>query len=134
MNKPIDIFKEAAEVAASTGSHDRRSYLLAAMGQRKDGAWIKSANGAVSSSVSGGMISLPHSHAEVRALRKLGRGAPALYVVRLLRKDGAFANARPCYMCATFLRSYRVERVYFTIDSNTYGLWEQDRPEKVFEF
>lgn len=119
-----EFFRLAADVAASTGELDKRSFLLGAVAIRgKDGVVVKSPNGATFSSAGHAEFNiLPSAHAEYRALRKAGKNS-VLFVARVLRKNGDFAIARPCGLCRIFLTSYNTKMVYYTIDENLYGTW-----------
>jgi tRNA(Arg) A34 adenosine deaminase TadA len=57
-------------------------------------------------------------HAEIAALVKIRRGDPKkIYVARLLR-NGEYALARPCAICAMAIKESGITEIIFT-DSNT---------------
>lgn len=64
--------------------------------------------------------------AEERLLRRPPRagrsGGTALYVARVLRRDGSPAMAKPCPKCQKLIEIRGVEEVYFT---NEEGEWER---------
>lgn len=122
---------EAAGVAMPSVVNDRREFWLGCIGIRKDGAIVSSKNGPVNLSLpqdkfvkktSRRNIFYPTSHAEGRVLRKLGYGG-ILYVARVSRLTGGYTIAKPCEMCATRIKSKRVEKVYYTISNKQYGVW-----------
>lgn len=107
------MFRLAAEAAVAT--NDARSYLLGAVAVRdRDQVVVRAANGP-------SMEQCGSAHAEARVLRKAGR-EPVLYVVRISRKTGFFTMARPCAGCLSLMRNHYVQRCYYTIDSNEYGV------------
>jgi len=113
----------AAGVALPTNPNDMRRFWLGCVGIRNDGATVSSKNGATqfSSHIENYQL-LPHSHAEGRILRKIGKGG-TLYVARVSRKDRSLKLAAPCGMCSVLIRSAKVERVFYSIDDISYGLW-----------
>jgi tRNA(Arg) A34 adenosine deaminase TadA len=130
-------FEQAAEIARLTGKTDTRSYLLGCVGVRADGAIISSRNGSVDQSPSTVFSVIPQSHAETRAVRKMDGGSgSSLFVVRLRRADEAFALAKPCPTCQVFIRGKSIQRVYYSIDNERYGLCENGNfdSERVFTF
>jgi len=130
----LPLLLSAAELAVPHFNKDPRNFWLGAVGLREDGASVYSRNGAVSYSASVEAYHLtPNSHAEGRLLRKLGKNG-IVYVARVFRKDRTLAMARPCGMCQTRLRAFNVEKVYYTIDNNHYGIWypKKDK-DKIIE-
>jgi hypothetical protein len=130
----LPLLLSAAELAVPHFNKDPRNFWLGAVGLREDGASVYSRNGAVSYSASVETYHLnPNSHAEGRLLRKLGKNG-IVYVARVFRKDRTLAMARPCGMCQTRLRAFNVEKVYYTIDNNHYGIWypKKDK-DKIIE-
>lgn len=96
-------------------THHRRSvYRLAAVGVRADGVVVQSRNGCIFHQ------RIPRAHAEARLARKLTPGS-VVYVARTL-KDGTVAMAKPCVSCQNCLRHRGVDRVYYTIAYNEYGV------------
>ena len=127
----IEMFEKAAEMAIAGGDQNR-NFLHGAIGVRKDGATVVARNGSVYSTEIDCYYPIPEAHAEVRLLRKLGAGG-TMYVARVSRKDGSFVMSRPCSICSIFIRSKRTERVFYTIDKNTYGLlYPMTGEEKTF--
>lgn len=103
----------AAKIAQ--GGDKKKSYLLAAVIKRKDGAIVIAENIITKEQN-------PQAHAEYRALRKADLGCE-LYVARVLRKNGQWAMARPCKHCQAIIRNKGVRRVYYTIGPNEFGVW-----------
>ena len=68
-------------------------------------------------------------HAEVDALKKLTKPAKGcvMYVARYC-KGGDTGLAKPCSRCALEIRNSGVKRVVYTIDNNTYGVWNLKAP------
>ncbi len=110
----IRYFEMAAKLALSP--HDSRNFLLAAIAHRGDGTLVKSRNGSTSNPNRCG-------HAEFRLTKKLDPGT-TVYVVRLRLLDKAYAMARPCVNCQKALLSRHVERVFYSINENQYGIWD----------
>jgi tRNA(Arg) A34 adenosine deaminase TadA len=107
-----DLLQLAGRVARMR--QDGRSFLLGAVGVRSDGAVTVSPNGP---------SERPNKsvHAEARLARKLDKGS-VVYVARVRRVDGQFANARPCQDCQRALAARGVKRVYFTVGETEYGI------------
>jgi len=119
----LKMLELAAKIALPTTHNDPRNFLLGCVGIRSDGTTVTGRNGAVEYSANDTNYQLvPSSHAEGRVLRKLGKYG-TLYVARVLKRDGSLAMARPCMMCQTRIKSYKVEKVYYTIDPYHYGLF-----------
>ena len=117
------ILMSASKIAIPNNKLDKRSFWLGAIGLRSDGVSVCSKNGASAFSTSVEAYHFtPHSHAEGRVVRKLGKHG-IVYVARVARKDKTLAMARPCSMCRILLRSYKVKKVFYTIDNNHYGIW-----------
>jgi len=97
---------------ALRGNPDRNFYL-GAIAIRTDGAVVESYN----------LITRdpdPNAHAEYRLTRKVDYGS-VVYVARIVRK-GQFALAKPCQSCMLSLVHHGVKRIYYTINSNEYGV------------
>lgn len=96
----------AAAVARS--KEDERGYLIGAIGQRMDGVLVTAYNG-----------SSPHkcsaAHAEIRLLRKLGRRAKFVLVVRVKKGSGRIGIAKPCPKCMAALKASKVEMIMWSI-------------------
>ena len=115
MNKKIwAYFKIAGKFA--TSKKDKREFMLGAVGIRKDGTMVNSLNSPT-------WEPAREAHAEYKLTRKLGFDAPEVYIARVRKKDGKFANAKPCASCRKILSTRRVKRVYYTISDSEYGIW-----------
>lgn len=66
------------------------------------------------------MFKCPHGHAEARLVKKLPPFS-TIFVARA-RKDGKIGLAAPCATCRAILKTYKAKKVYYTIDSETYGI------------
>lgn len=123
----------AAKVAMPTAEKDPRTFWLGCVGVREDGVMVSAKNGASQfSTVVENYQIMPGSHAEGRVLRKLGFNGE-VYVARVSRKDNSLAIARPCGMCQVRLRSFRVRKVYYTINDCQYGMWvPHTNDDKIF--
>ncbi len=129
----LKMILEAAQYALSTAHDDKRNYLLGAVGVRSDGAMVHAQNGSVCIGVSSEMhggLTFPEAHAERRLSRKLDVGS-TVWVARVARSDGSLRNSRPCYDCMLALRSRKVKKVYYSINSTEYGCI--DLQSKEFE-
>ncbi len=132
----LNFLKLAGEVALTDDVNDKRNFWLGAVAIRKDGAIVKSRNGAVIANHMGeGYCSFPPAHAEARALKKAGQGS-ILYVARVSRKDRRLALARPCVDCMGLLKAFNVLKCYYTISPYEYGIidLENFRPERTKHF
>jgi tRNA(Arg) A34 adenosine deaminase TadA len=119
----LKLLQMAAGVALPTTEKDARHFFLGAVGIRNDGTMVASRNGA--SALSGDTATFqiqPNSHAEGRCLRKLGKYG-VMYVARVSREDGSLKLSKPCQICQVRLKAAQVEKVYFTVSDNEYGLW-----------
>lgn len=125
----LDMF-EIAIAAAKPDIRDPRGFVLGAAGIRKDGTIVTSKNGAVHSTSSHIFRSIPSAHAEVRLCRKLGNGG-VVYVVRISKRDGSLVMSRPCFTCQKIMQSRHVEKVYYSINSNQYGILNLDNDRDV---
>jgi len=102
-------------IKIANAKDDRRSFKIGACAIRNDGVIVGASNGPTP-------YQSPMAHGEHKISRKLDYGA-TVYVVRVLRKDGTLAMARPCSDCAHTLRSKRVKRVYYSINPEQYGIY-----------
>lgn len=96
--------------------NDERSFLLGAVGIRKDGVMVQAINGP-------SRMPCRLAHAEARLCRKLTPGS-VVYVVRVRLADGEFGMARPCQSCQKILKSKGIRKVYYSINSTEYGVME----------
>lgn len=103
-----------AKLASS--KEDERSFLLGAVGIRKDGVMVQATNGP-------SRLPCRQAHAEARLCRKLTPGS-IVYVVRVRLADGKFGMARPCHSCQKILKSKGIKKVYYSINSFEYGVME----------
>ncbi len=91
---------------------DGRTFFVASVGVRADGAVVKSRNeSAIGRSYC--------SHAEARLSRKLDRGA-TVFVARWRRDTKDWALAKPCDNCMNILKRHKVKRVVYTVGPNKY--------------
>lgn len=120
----LNLLHQAAQIALPSIDKDYRDFWLGAIGIREDGVMVSSKNGAASfrKTIKSYEL-LPTSHAEGRLLRKLGK-AGTIFVARVSKKDGSLVMAMPCPMCSIRIRSFKVIKVYYTINSNQYGIWD----------
>ncbi|NDB84787.1 MAG: hypothetical protein EB127_19080 [Alphaproteobacteria bacterium] len=122
----LDMLDLAAEYAGlGNNENDTRSFYLGAVGCRTDNRIVHAKNLSVidrSIDQSRAYRKSIQAHAEYRLTRKLGFGA-TVYVARVARGTKEFAMARPCELCQAVLRSYRVEKVYYSINENQFGIW-----------
>lgn len=93
---------------------DNRTFFFGAVGLRSDGVIVSSRNVAAPDFE-------PAAHAEARLGKKLTRGS-TVWIVRIARKDGQWAMARPCPNCESRLRSIGVQRVIYSISPNEWGV------------
>lgn len=102
----------AARLALARIDSDK-NYLFGCVAMRNDGAIVTSTNI---------LTKFPNgtAHAEYRCMRKAGYNA-TLWVARITR-DGRWANARPCPLCHALLKNRHVNKVYYTIAENEFGV------------
>lgn len=112
--KIFSYFEIAGRIAKS--KKDKRTFLLGAIGIRRDGAMVSAYNSAATSPT-------PAAHAEARLVKKLDHNA-TVYVARIALGTGEFAMAKPCHNCERALRSRGVKRVYYTIGPKEYGIMD----------
>jgi len=118
----LELLKLAAKVAVPTYENDHRDFWLGCIGIRKDGVIVSAKNGAVSLDLNVISSRSPKNHAEGRALRKMSKGG-VLYVARVKKGDHSLGMARPCFMCQTLIISRNIEKVFYTVNENQYGIW-----------
>ena len=85
---------------------DDRTYFHGAVGVRKDGVIVCSANGNPKEPE-------PRHHAEARVLRKMGKNAGIIYVVRTL-SDGTWGMSKPCPDCAKLIKHKNIHTVVYS--------------------
>lgn len=126
----LELLRLAGEIALPTVDNDKRHFFIGAVGLRADGAQVVARNGAVQfyEQIKRNQL-LPGSHAETRCLKKMNCGG-TLYVARIAKLNGEFAMSRPCLICRNHIKAKHVDKVYYTIDNNHYGIWY---PKKDFD-
>ena len=126
MNRKIfHYFEIAAKLA--TAKRDGRTYFFGAIGERSDGALVRSVNSPT-------VFPERKVHSEYRVCSKIDVGA-TLYVVRIRNDNGSFAMAKPCNSCQKVIQSKGVKRVYYSVDDNWIGVWDVwSGNEKVVSF
>ena len=97
----------------ATKRDDGRHYLLGAVGERGDGALVKSCNGPTP-------VPTREMHAEYRLTKKLDYDA-VVYVARVL-KNGEYGLAMPCASCLKAMKCKSVKKIYFTISNDDFGV------------
>jgi tRNA(Arg) A34 adenosine deaminase TadA len=123
----IEMIRLAAVVAMPADKMDRRNFYLGCIGIRRDGVLVSAKNGATEYFDTVPYYNLiPNSHAEGRCLRKLGKGG-TLYVARVLKGNGSLGLSAPCGMCAIRIASYKVKKVFYSINDFQYGVWDVER-------
>lgn len=130
----IKMLRMAAEAALPTYDNDPRNFWLGCVGIREDGVLVSSQNGAseFSTSIENYQL-IPTAHAEGRLLRKLGKGG-IIFVARVSKKDRSLAIACPCPMCQIRIKSFKVKKVFYTINDYQYGMWDVKRDShRVFD-
>lgn len=124
----------AGQIALPTDKNDPRNFWLGCIGVRRDGVIVSAKNGAVFATANYNYQLIPNSHAEGRAMRKMGKRG-TLYVTRVSKKTRMYAMARPCGVCQIRIRANNIDKVVYTINENQYGIWYPDSDtDKVFEF
>lgn len=111
----MKLLHQAAKFAAAS-KDDNKNFYLACIGLRRDGVLVYATNTIVAEHPT------PSAHAEARVLRKTGKGA-ILWVARVLRDGKTWALAKPCITCTPLIENKDVERVYYTIGPNEWGVW-----------
>ncbi len=113
---------KAGEIAISLNHNDsKRNFLLGSIGIRNDGVRVSAKNGSVITSSYNEYRVISDAHAEMRCLKKMGKGG-VLYTARILKKDGSYAMARACGRCLLRMKMAGVEKAYYTIDNFHYGV------------
>ena len=112
----------AAEVAIRAPEPDHRQYAIGAVGIRRDGVIVSARNlaAALKNVHAGERNPFPKAHAEYRLIQKMGSGG-VIFVCRVT-KDGNLLLARPCKRCMDLCRHRRIERVYYSINNNEFGV------------
>ena len=110
----VALLKKAIQIARE--NQERKSFYMACVAKRADGAVVSSVNHCVSNQC------IPEHHAEARVLRKCDYGA-VLYVARVHKDRITVAQAKPCKRCQALIRHHGVKKVYYTIGPNEWGVW-----------
>lgn len=110
---PLYYLRWAASLAAKKKSM-LQGFYIGAIGIRRDGAVVRSFNGSANHPVAQG-------HAETRLSHKLDVGS-VVYVARYSFGTHDLALAKPCPNCQKVLLSCGVKKVYYSIQSNEYGI------------
>lgn len=133
----LKLLKLAAKYS-SPNQNDQRIYSLGAVGVRDDGRIVHARNEAVFDTYTGSKRSIcsvhkrfPESHAEARLTKKLGLGG-TVYVARVARCNQELAMARPCESCQSILKAFRVNKVYYSISQNEWGMWDPAKNTDTF--
>jgi len=113
--KVASYFEIAYKVASNRGRF-RKTFFLGAIGIRSDGVMVHADNGF-------SMQVERKGHAEYRVAQKLTPYSE-VYVCRISRLTGEFANAKPCNSCQKMLRSKGVRKVYYTMGPKEYGVMQ----------
>ena len=113
-------FKIAADIA--TLRDDQRIFHVGCCGIRYDNVVVVSANGPVMlGEIGETRSSFPAAHAEIRCAKKLDKHS-TVFVARVRRDNNEYAMARPCRSCMNVLLSKNVVKIYYTINSTSYGI------------
>lgn len=105
----------AASVAREGNSwSDNRSFLLGAVGMRKDGVLVTARNIAATDVT-------PGAHAEARVVKKLTCDS-IVWVARIGRASTDWALARPCDTCRRRMKTAGVRKVVYTIAPSEWGV------------
>lgn len=99
------LLKLAAKIA-KTG-YQERTFFLGAIGVRADGRVVTARNRT-------NKVPDVCGHAEARLIRKLGKNAPLVIVVRYRWGKGDFGMAKPCIACEKRLEKAGVMKVVYT--------------------
>jgi len=117
----VSIDKRMLSLAASVAGEgntrpDNRSFLLGAVGMRRDGVIVSSRNIAATDVT-------PEAHAEARVVKKLTHDS-IVWVARVGRGTGHWALARPCDKCKRRMKVAGVRKVVYTIAPNEWGIMQ----------
>ena len=136
MSPHAALLLNAAKIALPTSSDDKRLFILGAIGRRQDGTIVKSKNGACRISTHILDILIPR----VRIMPKEGfaenSGSMLQFMYLAFQKENnELKMARPCSSCQAILRSYRVKKAYYSINSTHFGCFypAEDR-DQIFHF
>ncbi len=123
-------------------SLDPRAFWFGCVGVRTDGAVVVSKNGSIQNCFSKSMNpdemqKISDHHAEGRVIKKMTRGG-VIYVSRISRLTKELILARPCSRCRARIRSHKIDKVYYSINKDQYGVWSpksdpDGEKDKIFE-
>ncbi|MFZ4768634.1 MAG: hypothetical protein ACOYLO_00540 [Ferruginibacter sp.] len=115
------LFKIAAAVASV--KDDSRLFRVGCSAIRSDNVIVSASNAPVMLGYTGSFIrkSFPPAHAEIRCSRKINKNS-IVFVARIRKDNQQYAMARPCHNCMGVLLSKSVNKIYYTIDHETYGI------------
>lgn len=121
------MLEKAAKYAVK---EDRRGYIIGAVGKRSDGAIIYARN------LPAETLGASH-HAEYRLAKKSDVDT-VVYIARIRRDNGEWANARPCRSCRNTMKARGIKHVYYTTDPGEYSYmnletWIDDEIESTGE-
>lgn len=119
----MKLLKQAIEIAKNN-TNPIKEFLFGAIAIRNDGAKVKATNG-------NNIAPCPCVHAEHRLMRKSGYKS-TIFVARVRKGDKAVVVARPCKYCMSIIENYQVEKCYYTINENSFGLIEF-KNKKIFK-
>lgn len=125
----------AGKVAKPTNDTDLcKNYWLGAVGCRSDNNICSAKNMPIQDSDRMDFKREVWAHAEARVLRKMRLTTNGtIYVARISRKNGDFAMSSPCDLCRPLIAAHRIERVFYTINNNEYGVWNVKKDfDKVY--
>lgn len=126
-----DIFhylRFAAQVALdSEDKYKVRKACVGAIGFRTDGVIVHASNGGDQKNPNTG------AHAETRLIRKIDKGAPVIYVARVLRNDFTLGLARPCVTCLPRLKAIKIGMVIYSVNDHEYGVIDFRLKRKEYE-
>ena len=131
----FEFLKLAGKISLPNEGIDNRVFWLGAVGVRKDGTMVNSRNGVVRfTPPTQDFQYIYSSHAEGRVLQKMDVGG-TLYVSRVARVDYRFAMARPCPHCQRLIRAKGIKKVFYTVNSEQYGIWQVEKDEdRIYNF
>jgi pyrimidine deaminase RibD-like protein len=113
-NKIKKMFRIAKEVAKCGDCVEaKRNYRLGAVGIRTDGTLVCSSNITTREP-------RKEAHAEYRVCQKLNIGS-VIFVVRI-GESNRLRMARPCKDCQSMMKNGGIDRVYYSISDNEYGV------------
>ena len=110
--KYLELATRVAKANFTSGND--KHFLFGAVCLRDDGAIVVASNIRTANP-------LRMAHAEARCLRKAGQGS-TLWLVRINRL-GQWAMAKPCPQCQNLIRHKKTKRVYYTVGTDTYSVW-----------